>query len=378
MNDRSQPCTARWLDTLVEDEADGARFDQLVAAVAHATVFNTREWMSCAAGHVATGRRLLVLRLESQGRLFACLPFTAGLERLRGIPARTLRMLGHPYSDRIALPVRPGDSHLLHSVVDALLACPSPWDALVLSELHDPAERAQLTKALSRHPELSVHWRDCARSPLLRLDFDTVEELQASYSKSLRLRLRRARSKLDAAGTVRFERMLPAPAEVPALIATMKAIEDASWKGQRSLGIFSTPAGVRFFTAVAERFAARGWLDLGFLHLDDRPISYRFGFRHDGVFYDYNLAFDPAHAQFAPGRLLLDHMIVSSHAAGLARVDASRSSVDEPHLLADWSGEHVDHAELWVLRPTVSGRVLAWARRHVHPIAQRLRRTQRT
>ena len=345
----------------------------MLAQLPHTTLYNTLPWCQGAAEALPPQRGLQVLRLHDDEGLAAWLPLTAGRERLHGLTVCSLRLLGHPFNDRVALPMRAGDPALAQAVINALLTCPLHWDALILSELHDDAERARLasTLALAVNPALlGCEWRACASSPVLRL---VPGGSAVAGGKSVANRVARARRKLAASGQVRFERLLPQPAQVPALLALCKAVEDRSWKGDQALGIFSTAARRRFFHEVGTRLAARGWLDIGLLYLDEQLVSYRFGFRYRQAYLDFNLAFDPAHAPCAPGRILLDDMIRSSHQQGLTLVDASRSSRAEPHMLADWSQNRIEHHELWLFRRSAKGRLLHLARRWLRPLLHRLR-----
>lgn len=366
----------------LHDGAAAAQVEALVTGLAHATLFNSVPWCEAAATALPATRALRVLQVADADGLAAWLPLTAGRERIHGLPLRTLRLLGHPFNDRVALPLRSADPALAAAVVDALLTCPYRWDVLVLSELHDASERSRLDDELAARA-IEADWRTCSSTPVLPLTasplpFDQADgaartAMSADTGKAASQRAARARRKLAAAGTVRFERLLPTPAQVPRLVGLCKTIEDRSWKGVQGLGIFSHPDAERFFLDAGARLAARGWLDIGLLYADERPVSYRFGFRHRGVFLDFNLAFDPAFSAFAPGRILLDDMIASSRAQGLVAVDASRSSRAEPHLLAEWSNARIEHHELWAFAPTPAGRLLGWARRSVRPLLHRLR-----
>ena len=364
---------AQWHTQLHPGQVSPAQVEALLDTLPHATLYNSLPWCQSAAELLLGPRTLQVLTVltapdhgadKPGASLAAWLPLTAGRERIHGLPVRTLRLLGHPFNDRVALPAQPDDSALVSVVIDALLDCPRRWDLLVISELHGVEERHQWTAALALRPDLRAEWRACASTPVLDLAPGAVppQRLQSASARAAR-----SRRKLAAAGRLGFERLLPTPAEVPALIALCKVIEDASWKGQCGLGIFSTTTGQRFFLAVGQRLAARGWLDIGLLTLDGQPVSYRFGFRHRGSYLDFNLAFDPVHAALAPGRVLLDEMIASSRQQGLAAVDASRSSRSEPHLIADWTDQRIEHHELWLFRPTLRGRLLAWLRGRLLP-----------
>ena len=369
--------SATWHRSLFEGEATAARVEALLAAVPHSTLFNTVPWCEAAAAALPASRALHVLTVTDANGLAVWLPLSAGREHIHGVPVTTVRLLGHPFNDRVAVPMRSGDATLTGAVVDALRACPCRWDVLILSELHDAAERQLLAAAGAARPALGVDWRACSSTPVLWLDAAPSMAF-ARTGKAATQRVARARRKLAAAGRVRFERTLPEPADVPRWVALCKAIEDRSWKGSQRLGIFSNPADEAFFRDAGARLAARGWLDIGLLRVDAEPVSYRFGFRYRGAFLDFNLAFDPAFAACAPGRILLDDMIVSSRDEGLLAVDASRSSRAEPHLLADWTDARIEHHERWLFAPTPRGRLLGWARRRLRPWLQRWRATAHT
>lgn len=363
---------AIWQGALHGADCTPQQVEALLAQLPHTTLYNTLPWCQGAAAALPAHCSLQVLRLHDEQGLAAWLPLTAGRERLHGMRVCSLRLLGHPFNDRVALPMRAGDPALAQAVINALLTCPLHWDVLILSELHHGAERALLTSALAlaANPALlGCEWRACASSPVLRL---VPDGRAVDGGKSVANRVARARRKLAASGQVRFERLLPQPAQVPALLAQCKAVEDRSWKGEQALGIFSTAASRHFFHEVGARLAARGWLDIGLLYLNEQLVSYRVGFRYRQTYLDFNLAFDPALAPCAPGRILLDDMIRSSQQQGLRLVDASRSSRTEPHLLADWSQERIEHHELWLFRRSAKGRLMHLARRWLRPLLQPL------
>jgi CelD/BcsL family acetyltransferase involved in cellulose biosynthesis len=366
--------TVSWEPDLAGFGNAGGDLAALVASVPGTTFFNTWEWLSCAASALPPGRSLHVLAIRENGTLVACVPLTWGSERLHGVPVRSVRLLGDPLADRVGLLVAgEDDDRRRRFVLDAIVEFPKPWDVILLSELvEDPGLRA-LVRGWAHERGIGVHWRHCARSPVLALGQADVRALRASYPKTLTTRLRRSRKRLEAAGKVEFERRLPGPGDVERVLDAFKAIEDASWKGEREVGIFSTAGRYRFFRALSEAIARRGWLDVGMLSLDGRLISYRYGFRFQGVYLDYNLAYAPEFARLSPGRILLDEMITSSLELGLAAVDASRGAVGDGHQLQEWTDRYVDHYQLWVLAGSARGRLLLALRQGLRPALQRVR-----
>jgi CelD/BcsL family acetyltransferase involved in cellulose biosynthesis len=352
---------------------DGGDLTALLSTVRGSTFFNAWEWTSGSAAALPPRRSLHVLSVRKDGTLVACLALTWGPERIHGLPVRSVRLLGDPLADRVAVPLAPGEPGLGRVLLDALMTFPLPWDAIVLSELVEDRALMALITAWASERGVGLHWRHCARAPIIGLDAPDVGALRATYPRTLQTRLRRSRKRLEAAGAVRFERSTPTPAEVDPLLGTFKTVEDRSWKGRRGGGIFGPPDRFAFFRALSLRIAARGWLDVGLLRLDGRVISYRYGFRFGGVYLDYNLAYDPDYAGLSPGRILLDEMIASSLELGLAAVDASHGTVRDGHQLQEWTERYTDHYQLWLLGGTLRGRALAILRNRVKPGVDRWR-----
>ncbi len=371
--------SARWEHSLDSLGKSGAKLNELLETVPDATIFNTWEWVSSATCLLPEKRRkLAVLTAWRDDNLMGCLPLSYGRETFYGVPAHTLRDVGDPLADCVPLAISQEAPEGLELALDALFDAPQPWDAVILSELPDTAELRCRIGSWSAKRNVKTHWRRCARVPVLPLDFADEHALKASYSKTLRTRLQRARKKLMAAGQVRFERIRPGPEAIDELLQRTKAIEDASWKGQQQVGIFSTDSRYRFFRLLSRQFAAHGWLDLSFLWLNDRPISYHYGFRFRDVFLDYNLAFLPEFSKFSPGRVLLDEVIISSVSERLKAVDASRASLTAGHLLRDWTSEYRDHYQLWISAPTLRGHLLHTLMHRLKPIAKRIRDAVKT
>jgi CelD/BcsL family acetyltransferase involved in cellulose biosynthesis len=365
--------TWRWETDLDSLGANGEHLVALVNGVAAATVFNTWEWTVAAANHLHRGSRRLIMLTGWRGAdLVCCVPATAGVERLHGLRVSSLRLIGDPLADRSPLLYREDEEGIVENIVAHLERCPVAWDVLILSELPENDDQFRYLLARLLAGQRKIFSRLCASTPVLILDGFDRKQIVAGYSKSLALRQKRARKKLADAGNVRFQRMLPGVDTVNKLLDRLMKIEDASWKGKIGVGIFSSAERRTFFTDLSTRLAKRRWLDVSILWLDECAISYRFGFRFRGVFYDYNLAYLPEYARLSPGRILLEEILLSSTDEGLRAVDASRASLKNGHLLQDWTELRQDHYQVWVFSVSWRGRFLQAMKSTVNPRVRRL------
>ena len=351
--------------------------DPLVSACPDATVFNTREWLLPAAEYLLAGRELMVLTIHERGDLVGMAPLTWGTEWLAGIRVRTLRYLGYPYSDRIGMLVSPASTSGFDGLVDGMLACPEPWDLIMLDEVLG-SDVDRFTQYVSRRtPGMKTRVRHCARSPILQVAGagDAVEQ---RYPSSLRTRLRRARKKQVASGKVEIRCVRGAVEDCDALVAAIAEIEGISWKGDEGVGVFTPGQRRDFFSEVTRGLFARDRLDLWLMHLDAKLIAYRWQPRFGGAVLDYNFAHLPDVGALSPGRVLLDEAVqAAARDPDLDRVDASRGSITRPHLLSDWTTECLDQYALWLANATARGALMHFLAVRVNPWVKRLRRRER-
>jgi CelD/BcsL family acetyltransferase involved in cellulose biosynthesis len=352
------------LDALKDD------YQHLLSRSHGVTLFNGWSWIRAAATHnIVSGRETRTLTIRRDRELVACLPMTWGREFIWGLPARTLRPLGYPLSDRIGIPVADKEPGALRSLVEALL---NPGfaqsDVIILSEL--PATAGYRTffhdASLRNHSFVRL----CGRAPIV--DVSQQTETARSSSKGLKSRVDRSRRKLQSLGSVSFERLRPSQEDVPGLIEVVASIEDRSWKGIAGTGIFSTPERRAFFEDVARSLAAKGCLEITLLRLNGDVVSYRFGFLADRTFLDYNFAFPEDLASLSVGRILLAEAIDTAHEAGIRTFDASRGSLLKPNILQDWTKSSIEHDEVWLFSRGVWGNFLRLAIVKGKPTVKRL------
>jgi len=169
------------------------------------------------------------------------------------------------------------------------------------------------------------------------------EEDRQEVSGDTRYKLRRARKRTQACGAV-VERITPDATTIVPCLEQLAMVEEASWKGDDGVGIFSPGPNrdwiINGFTALA----AEGRVRVVQLTLEGRCISYRLGLLDQGRLYDYNLAFLPEFASLGSGRLLLDEWFHWGLDEGWDYIDASRVSLHHSsHQLHERMTNQVEH-----------------------------------
>lgn len=294
-------------------------YARLLALVPQATPFNHLGWLQAAERALEPGQRLHVLLAWADQELRLCLPLVCSRERRFGLRWTVLRHLGYPLGDRIALLCRL-DEHGRRQA-RAAIHRHLPHALLQLHELVEGGEQQVLLEGWAAAS--STH----ERRPTCRVPVHAIGEGDRHEpSGDLRYKLRRAR-KRTAACDARVRRLTPDGTSIEAALEAIAAVEQASWKGEQGVGIFSGERRQQWMREAFADLAAAGLVRIVLLEHQGRCISYRLGLLERGRLYDYNLAFLPDYAELGSGRLLLDEWIRWGLEEGWQYIDASRVSL---------------------------------------------------
>lgn len=326
-----------WQTSLISPTFPANAYESLCDRLQQRTPFNHLGWLRAAEQALPADFSLHVLLFWQSDRLIGCLPLIRCPLRVLGMNIKEVRHLGHPLSDRVGL--------MLEDEAEALLE-----PALRAIRKRMPHARLQLNE-LSSHPchsRLLAHWtslswqweaRTSCRAPEHRLS----EEDRQEVTGDTRYKLRRARKRAAACGAV-VERLTPDATRVRACLEQLAVVEDASWKGEDGVGIFSAGANREWIMSGFTALAAEGRVRVVQLTLEGRCISYRLGLLDQGRLYDYNLAFLPEFASLGSGRLLLDEWFQWGLDEGWDFIDASRVSLNQSsHQLHERMTGQVEH-----------------------------------
>lgn len=342
---------SNWSDCLSADELPPGAYDDLLSRVPHSTPFNRLAWLRGAAAALSPEERLWVLQIWQEDRLLVCLPLVRKEERRLGIRWVTLRHLGYPLSDRLALaltPEVPGLAALVYAEIGRRL----PHALLELDELTAVDE------------PIFHRWRAAAGQARIRLNCRVpVHRLQPCDAQEppapLRHELRRARRRCSEREAV-IHRLVPTAADWPVLVERLQAVEAASWKGAEGVGIFSGIQRRRWMQLALLGLAAEDVLRVVILEQAGICISYRLGLLQNGRLYDYSIAFHPDYAALGSGRLLLDEWLRWGLEAGWEWVDASRVSLqNSSHQLHERQTDSCEHWRWSLYSRSAKGLLLA-------------------
>jgi CelD/BcsL family acetyltransferase involved in cellulose biosynthesis len=286
-----------------------------------ATPFQSPLWLLSWWRHLGGGE-LAVLALRQDGRLVGLvLLFVHAEDGLR-----RLVPLGIGISDYGDALLEPGLEDAGARALSAhLAAAAGQWSRCEFHEL--PAG-----SALRRMPT-PAGWSDaeCEQSacPALALPA-TLDGLERCLPRKS---LRRARRRVQALGSIGFERA--GPSTCGPIFDALAALHAERWRSRGEAGVLVSAAVRRFHQSILPGLAAAGLLRLYALRIDGRIVAVHYGFTWRHAHYAYLTGFDPACEHASVGSVLLAHVMEEAVREGCTVFDMLRGR--EPYKYR-WGG----------------------------------------
>jgi CelD/BcsL family acetyltransferase involved in cellulose biosynthesis len=252
-----------------------------------------------------------------------------------GLGVRRWQLLGNGVTgaDGLDALVRPGFGlPVRDGFAQALAEASGRWDALDLEDLPcgSPTVQAIRSALLDRGARADVELRFTCPGFALRGTF--AEHLarmkrRETFGRRVRWLERQPRYRIE----VVTER-----GDVPAAVGEFLRLHHLRWDADG--GSYGIPRGAAedFHREVAPLLAARGWLRMWRLRVEDRAIAAIYGIERGRRFFYYQSGMDPDWAPRSPGLVLIGKTIEDAYARGLTDYDFLRGT--EPHKL-DWSSD---------------------------------------
>ena len=324
--------------------------------------FLRHEWIRTWWGCFGSGGRLHIIIVRAGGRIAAIAPLMAETVWMYGMPVRRLRLLHNDHTPRADFIVAdvPDQSYL--AIWTALRQAKVGWDVLQLGQLPQQSPTCQAIRALAEADgcALGVWHSDSAPYLELKGTWDQyLDGLTAKFRGNLRNRL----SRLTRIGEPVVETLDDSTAILAARDDAFR-LEASGWKHAAGTAVAAEPDVHRFYSLLAERASASGWLRLLFLSVNGRRIGVAYGSRYANRLFLFKTGYDPEYAQYSPFKLLTYFAIRDAFREGLDEVDFLGDA--EPWKL-EWTPTTRPHDWLYVFANSNRGRLLRRAKFQVLP-----------
>ena len=337
-------------------------WDRLIERAAVERLFVSHAWLRTWWEAFGQGRQLHVVTVRSGGELIAAAPMMRTRRGVYGLKVDSIDSIYNPHTPRYDFIVASSCSEHVYRRIWRELTENSGCDMVTLAQVPEDSRTIPIIQQLAQNDGwLSGEWNPqpspyiplgCSHSEFLR-------RLKGSYQYNLRKRY----EKLAQVGPIDVEVITECAAVRDAMQDGLR-IEAAAWKGDQGTAILSDPSVTEFYMRLAERQADLGQLQLTFLRVGGKRISFNYLLRCQGTVYGVKIGYDPKYHSYSPGNMLLN----------LILQDACSQSMDEYDFLGvndkwklDWTKEARRHRWLFLYRSRLRPRLLHYLKFSVIP-----------
>ena len=306
---------------------------------------------------------------DPSGRVNGVLPLTKSSSFFGRFPARTLRSLSNIHSCRFNLIHRESDRTEVVQQTWRSLVTDRWWDVIEVFDVPTLSAFEDLAELAKADGYLIGRW-PTRRSPYVPLPSDKADPFAncPQAFKGTRHRLKAKQRKLEAE-LGPMELKLTTIANQAELEKFYK-LEASGWKGENGSAIACDSKRVDFYTRIAQGAASRGYLSLYSLTFGTTLVAMHFGLEMSGVYYTPKVAYDERHKKHSPGLLLVHHVLVDLVRRGLQELDFLGPQMEWKRV---WATHEREHANWYIFRPSVKGRLAHALTMKVAPLARRLK-----
>jgi CelD/BcsL family acetyltransferase involved in cellulose biosynthesis len=145
--------------------------------------------------------------------------------------------------------------------------------------------------------------------------------------------------------------------------------EAASWKGAEGTAISSRSRTRSYYTDIGRFAYSRGELMLALLRVRERPVAMQFNIVSDGTVTVLKLGHDEVFDRFAPGKLLIRHVLRHCFESDVSRYDFAGRP--DPYKL-EWAEGEEQLTQFRAFAPSFPGLAAYASWRYGRPLAKRM------
>jgi CelD/BcsL family acetyltransferase involved in cellulose biosynthesis len=264
-------------------------------------------------------RELHIIVVRDEGRIIAIAPLMRETAVAYGLPVRRLALLANDHTPRTDFVIAHKADEAYRAIWNALLRDIDQWDVLQLTQLLRTSTTVAAMSQFAAAEGLPIGAWKSSDSPYLELT-GTWDSYWASLSAKFRSNVRNRLSRLKQVGEPALE-VLVDRSEIAAACDDAWRLEASGWKDQEGTSICSDSAVRNFYTLLADRAAACGWLRLVFLTVGGRRIAMSYGAIYDDRLFLFKTGYDREFHTCSPFKLLTYFAAQEGFARGLREID---------------------------------------------------------
>jgi len=308
-------------------------WNSLLPRTAHATFFQSLDWLEVYWRHYGSDQKLRVLVVSAADEPIGILPLVVRTEPTR---VGAVRVLTYPLHDWGTFygPIGPNPTATLLVGLRHIRRTPQDWDLLDLRWVDtigcDLGRTWRIMQSVGFRP------REQAWARAATVDMSgTWEHYWKGRTKKWRHNVRRLERRLAERGEVTYVRYRPEGGARGDgdprwdLYDACVHLAQESWQGSSSTGTTLSHRCVKEYLRDTHAVAAKcGSLDLNLLLVDGNPAAFAYNYVYRGSVYGLRMGFDPALATWGPGTVLQRMVLEDSFRRGDHLYDMGAGSLE--------------------------------------------------
>ena len=274
-----------------------------------------RTWWDCFAGD----RQLHIIVVRDDDRIVGIAPLMRETTTSYGLSIRRLAVLANDHTPRTDFLVTGNADDVYEAIWSALRDGMDQWDVVQLTQLLKGSPTVSAMTRFAAAEGLPTGTWKSSDSPYLELA-GTWDSYWAGLSAKFRSNVRNRLTRLTQIGEPGLE-ILSEETAIARACDDAWRLEASGWKDQEGTSICSDPAVRKFYTLLAERASARGWLRLLFLTVGGKRIAVSYSAVHDGRLFLLKTGHDREFHTCSPFKLLTYFAAQHGYASGLREID---------------------------------------------------------
>jgi len=274
-----------------------------------------RTWWDCFAGD----RQLHIIVVRDDDRIVGIAPLMRETTTSYGLSIRRLAVIANDHTPRTDVLVAGNADDVYGAIWNALRDGMDQRDVVQLTQLIKGSPTVPAMARFAAAEGLPTGTWKSSDSPYLALE-GTWDSYWASLPAKFRSNVRNRLSRLTQIGEPGLE-ILSEQTAIAGACDDAWRLEASGWKDEEGTSICSDPAVRKFYTLLAERASARGWLRLLFLTVGGKRIAVSYSAVHDGRLFLLKTGHDREFHTCSPFKLLTYFAAQHGYANGLREID---------------------------------------------------------
>lgn len=329
-------------------------WDELALADPRSSLFAAHAFIHCAWRHFSTARdSLFTLALRRGTRLEAVVPLRLSVERLHGVPLRTLRYIAEWEGDRPGIVSTAPPGEVWGAAWSFLRANASCWDALILAE--QPAD-SPLLQEMPMQEERGIRLETAADATAYGVALTgTWEDYLAGTNGDRGRRYHKRLRQAEKLGLNPTLERCDEPGAIAGALERFVAVEQSGWKRQAHIGVGKSEKQRRYYFDLLAALARQRRAAAFFLRAGDTDIAAALTGLCHRRWYGLQIAFNSDYSRCSPGLLLQYEVLRSLFGAGHDEFDLLSMRGPQTHKV-EWATHQRETVRIEIMRR--SGRAL--------------------